>query len=414
MTAANLSDFLHRLTRGMSAGALAEQSDRQLVEQFLAAPGEAAFEAIVRRHGPMVYRVCWRVLRHEHDVEDAFQATFLVLARQCHTVRKRDSLASWLHGVAHRVALKARARAAARRRHERRTPPAGPPDAATWGEVRTVLDAEIAALPQKWRLPVVLCYLEGHTQEEAADQLGWGKNTLRRRLEEARAALGRRLDRRGVWPAAVASTLLSDCVAPAALPPRLVSSTVEAVARPAAATTAVSAEVAALAEGVLTPVTLTTFRTALAILLAVSSIVMAAGLPVSRATPILPPAPPRDAAPARDGQGVAAGLAGRWVMTLPAGFQHRVVMRPLGGNRLAVENAVRFSGVYELRKGRLVLVQPTIPGERAFEWEVRATGDLVLVAQPPVAKTGQNYLGAVLIRSTVAVVDQDAGKDSEK
>src|SRR5262245_33050173 len=104
----NLSDFFRRLTGGM-AETQDDQSDRQLVERALAGRDEAAFQAIVHRHGPMVYRVCWRVSLHSQDAEDAFQATFLVLAQRLRTVRKRDSLASWLHGVARRVALKANA-----------------------------------------------------------------------------------------------------------------------------------------------------------------------------------------------------------------------------------------------------------------------------------------------------------------
>jgi RNA polymerase sigma factor (sigma-70 family) len=272
MTAANLSDFLSRLTRGMSAGALAEQSDRQLVEQFLAAPGEAAFEAIVRRHGPMVYRVCWRVLRHEHDVEDAFQATFLVLARQCHTIRNRDALASWLHGVAHRVALRAKAAAATRDRHERQAgvPDGTPPEDMSWREARALLDAELAELPEKWRLPLILCYLEGRTQDEAAAQTGWSRRTLRRRLEEARVALGHRLARRGVvWPAALAGVLLSDSVLSAALRPGLVGSTVAAGTALGAGMPAgglISANVAALMEGAWKATSVSTLRVATVVL----------------------------------------------------------------------------------------------------------------------------------------------------
>src|SRR5262249_11136458 len=220
MATANVSDFLRRLTRGMVAETLADQSDRQLVEQFLDGHDEAVFEAIVRRHGAMVYRACWRVLQHHQDAEDAFQATFLVLAQKLRTVRKHASLASWLHGVARRIALKAKAQVAKRRRREQKTPVSKvlPPDEVTWRELRTVLDEELAQLPEKRRLPLILCYLEGQTQDEAAGQLGWSKNTLRRRLEEARAALGRRLRQRGVvWPAALSAILLSDSVAPAAL-----------------------------------------------------------------------------------------------------------------------------------------------------------------------------------------------------
>jgi hypothetical protein len=216
-----------------------------------------------------------------------------------------------------------------------------------------------------------------------------------------RAALGRRLGRRGVWPAALSAALLSDCHAPAAPPPGLVVATVEAMAGPAGTAATVSAAVAALAEGVLLPMPLTTAKAALVLILAVGSIVTAAGLSASRATPLLPPAREKGAAAARgegDPDRAAATLAGRWVMTLPAGFEHQIVVRPLGGNRLAVEKAVRFSGIYELRDGRLVLVKPTNPAESGFEWEVRTPSEVVLVAQPPVAKTGQNYLGATLTR----------------
>ena len=260
----------------MVAETLADQSDRQLVEQFLAGRGEAVFEAVVRRHGAMVYRVCWRVLQHHQDAEDAFQATFLVLAQRLRTVRKRASLASWLHGVAHRVALKARAEAGTRRRHEAQASvrQTMPPDDVSWGEVRAVLDAELAALPEKWRLPLVLCYMEGRTQNEAAAQLGWTTRTLRRRLEEGRAALGRRLRRRGVvWPAALSAVLLSDCAASAGLSAGLVGATVEAgacvAAGEVATTAAVSAKVAALTNGMLQTMLLSKIKVAMAVVLVV-------------------------------------------------------------------------------------------------------------------------------------------------
>src|SRR5262249_7522927 len=163
--------------------------------------------------GPMVYRVCWRVLQHQQDAEDAFQAAFLVLAQKLRTLRRHASLASWLHGVALRIALKAKSQATTRRRHEQNAlvSQAAPPDDVPWQEVRGVLDAALAELPDKWRLPLLLCYLEGRTQDEAATQLAWSKNTLRRRLVEARGALERRLRRRGLgWPAALAAVMLCD------------------------------------------------------------------------------------------------------------------------------------------------------------------------------------------------------------
>jgi DNA-directed RNA polymerase specialized sigma24 family protein len=135
MATANLGNFFRRLTRGMAAETLADHSDQQLAERALAGEDEAPFQAIVHRHGPMVYRVCWRGLHHLQDAEDAFQATFLILAQKLRTVRKHTSIASWLHGVAHRVALKAKAQSAARRHRENQAslPDALPPDDVTWG-----------------------------------------------------------------------------------------------------------------------------------------------------------------------------------------------------------------------------------------------------------------------------------------
>jgi RNA polymerase sigma factor (sigma-70 family) len=256
MAAANVSTFLRQLTRGMAAETLREESDQQLVGRLLAGRDEAAFEAIVRRHGPMVYRVCWRVLQQAQDCEDAFQATFLILAQRLDTVRRQASLASWLHGVAHRTALQARTQGAARRRHEHKTAGRCQAEDVTWRELLAELDAELLRLPEKWRAPLILCYLEGRTQDEAAGQLGWALRTLRRRLDEARAALGRRLTDRGVvWSAALSAVLLSDCVASAALAPRLIGSTVDAAAcltsGNAVLSAAVSAKVAALTQGVM-------------------------------------------------------------------------------------------------------------------------------------------------------------------
>jgi RNA polymerase sigma factor (sigma-70 family) len=267
MATARLSDFFRRLARGMTARTLEDYSDRQLVERALERHDQAALEAIVHRHSAMVCRVSWRVLQHAQDTEDVFQATFLVLAQKLRTLRKYTSLASWLHGVAHRVALKVKAQSAARRRREHKTllPDTVPPDDVTWGELRSALDAELSRLPDKWRLPLILCYLEGRTQDESASQLGWSKSTLRRRLEEARAALGGRLSRRGiVWPAALSAVLMSDCMASAAPAPGLIAKVVEAaagvVAGKMAATATASARVAALTEGVLKAMFLTKLK----------------------------------------------------------------------------------------------------------------------------------------------------------
>jgi RNA polymerase sigma factor (sigma-70 family) len=257
VTTANVGDFLHRLTRGLAAELLGVESDRQLVERVLATRDESALLTIVFRHGTMVYHVCRRVLRHPQDAEDAFQATFLVLAQELHALRRHSSLAGWLHGVALRVARKARARAVARQRREAcaARPEAVPPDDLTRSEVRSALDAELSRLPDRWRLPLVLCYLESRTQDEAAAQLGWSKSTLRRRLEQARAALGSRLKGRGIaWSAVLPAVLASDGLTATAMSLACVDSTVAAalaVVNGNSMALAASARVAVLTEGVL-------------------------------------------------------------------------------------------------------------------------------------------------------------------
>jgi RNA polymerase sigma factor (sigma-70 family) len=282
MATARIGSFLRQLKRGMAAEMLSEEPDQALVERLLTGRDEAAFEALVRRHGPMVYRVCWRVLQHGEDSEDAFQATFLLLARKLLTLKERSSLASWLHGVAHRVALDAKRQVARRRRHEGQVPvsPPVPADEISWREVRTVLDTELASLPEKLRSPLILFYLEGRTQDEAARQLGWSKSTLLRRLEEARSALGRRLTRKGlVWPAALAGVLLSDCVAPAALSSKLVGSTVEVGSGALVGHTAagvVSAKVTALTEGVVNAMFVSKMKSGLVALVLVSTLISGA------------------------------------------------------------------------------------------------------------------------------------------
>jgi hypothetical protein len=313
-------------------------------------------------------------LQQEQDSEDAFQAVFLLLAQRLHSVRKHDSLASWLHGVARRVALKAKARAATRVRHEQESSVHRtlPRDEVTWKELRSVLD------------------------------LGWCKITLRRRLEDARTTLAQRLGRHGVWPTALSAVLLSDGIGSAAPAHALIGCTVEAAARVAAGqapTLLVSARVLALMQGVLPVMPLDKLGVLLVLVLTVGSFFTAAGLSAYYAPAPPPPVPRKDKAPPAMGkQGKPADkLPGQWLLKLPAGFQYQVVIRQVGEKRYSLEKAVRFSGVYELRDGQLVLVKPARPGESAYAWKVRGD-EWTLVAQPPVAKTGSNYLGAILTR----------------
>ena len=187
-------------------GALGDVSDEQLVEQFVngqGEDGEGAFEVLLERHGPMVFRICRTILRNRHDAEDAFQATFLVLARRARSIRHPASLASWLHGVARRVACHARSAECRRRQHEQRV--AGLADPCMieplLDDLTEVVHAEIDSLPERYRAAVVLCDIEGLTEGQAARRLGRPVGTIRSQLSRGRQQLRRRLIHRGLAPA---------------------------------------------------------------------------------------------------------------------------------------------------------------------------------------------------------------------
>jgi RNA polymerase sigma factor (sigma-70 family) len=201
MAAASLGTVLRHLRTLTGRGAGAERTDGELLQAFVRRRDQTAFATLVRRHGPMVQGVCRRVLQDAHDAEDAFQATFLVLVQQAEAIRKLDSVGSWLYGVAYRTALRAKSDAARRRNRERQVVPMTteePPGAAAWQEMRAVLDEELHRLPEKYRAPFVLCYLEGHTNEQAARRLGFPLGSLSKRLARARHLLRNQLSRRGV------------------------------------------------------------------------------------------------------------------------------------------------------------------------------------------------------------------------
>jgi RNA polymerase sigma factor (sigma-70 family) len=264
-----------------------ELPDQDVLQRFHSQHDQAAFQTLLRRHGPMVWEVCCGVLGNEADAEDAFQATFFILARKPNSIRKTASLASWLHGVAYRTALKARAQSAMRHKHEARvpTPPTAEPDDLSWREVRQVLHEEVSRLPERYRAPLVLCYLEGATQGAAAVQLKLAKSTLREHLDRGRALLRTRLMRRGLGPAAVLVTAAWPAAnAPACVPSSLVSGTIKAAslfaAGQAVAAGAVSAPAAALAEGVLKAMLLSKVKVAAVLLLALGALgVGASALP---------------------------------------------------------------------------------------------------------------------------------------
>jgi RNA polymerase sigma factor (sigma-70 family) len=242
-------------------GAIGDLDDEQLLDRFISAHAEfseLAFEVLMDRHGPMVLRVCREILRDGHDAEDAFQATFLVLARKAASIRERTSVASWLHGVARRVASRARSAACRRRLHERRAAgSAGRLDGEPrWDDLAAILHEEIDRLPERYRAPLVSCDLEGLTEGQASQRLGRPIGTVRSQLARGRNRLRSRLIRRGLAPAVtilaggrVGSAAMIVCARP------LVSSTVRAARQFAVARTTtagmVPASAATLAEAFL-------------------------------------------------------------------------------------------------------------------------------------------------------------------
>lgn len=218
MSQATLEDVLRYLRQTCAAPGTHDLTDGELLERFLAQREEAAFAILVERHGPMVLNVCQRVLGNSHSAEDSFQATFLVLVRRASSIKRRGSVASWLYGVAQRVASRARAQTLARRNQERQTGAmrlARSLDDLTCQELRTVLDEEISSLPEKYRAPIVLCYFEGKSYDQAAQELGWPKSSLASRLSRARGLLRDQLKRRGIALSAglLAATLTQEAAA---------------------------------------------------------------------------------------------------------------------------------------------------------------------------------------------------------
>ena len=239
-------------------------TDAQLLQRFLAAREETAFAALVRRHGKMVWGVCRRMLGHEQDAEDAFQATFLVLVRIASAIRPASQLGNWLYGVAHHIAVKARAMNARRTGREKLSPvpvqnAEAKPD--LWSNLQPLLDRELSLLPEKYRTLLVLCDLEGRTRKEVAAQLGIPEGTVAGRLARARALLARRLERHGLTASgATLAAVLAQSADGAPAP--VVASTVK-LASVVAAGGSLSPRVAGLAEGVVKAMLLSKLKTGL-------------------------------------------------------------------------------------------------------------------------------------------------------
>jgi RNA polymerase sigma factor (sigma-70 family) len=243
---------------------LPELTDGDLLSRFLQKQDAGAFETLLRRHGPLVLSVCRRILKNATDAEDAFQATFLVLLRTGRSIRKPESLASWLHGVARRTALHAKRAAARRRRKEAEVVPR---ETAGSQDLAEVLDEELAGLPEPYRAAILLCDLEGKTRKEAARELGCAEGTVASRLARGRSLLAGRLTRRGVT--------LAGAVLCSAVPAPLVAVTVKLAAG------AVSTSVAALTQGVLKIMLLNKLRRVVGVLVLLAALTAGTGFALS-------------------------------------------------------------------------------------------------------------------------------------
>jgi len=288
MTASRMSEVMQLLRKTVFLRDGPGLTDGQLLEDYLSRREEAALAALVHRHGPMVWGVCRRVLGSYHDAEDAFQATFLVLVRKANSIVPKGMVANWLYGVAHQTALKVRATCAKRRARERLVTIMPEPAAVEqdlWDDLEPLLDQELCRLPDKYRLAIVLCDLEGRTRKEAARQLGVPEGTLAARVARGRVMLAKRLARHGLaFSGGALGAILSQKAASAAVPTTAVSNTIKAAslfaAGQATVTAVISAQVAALAEGVLKSMLLSKLKVALLVLLAIGTLgIGAAALP---------------------------------------------------------------------------------------------------------------------------------------
>jgi RNA polymerase sigma factor (sigma-70 family) len=290
MSETQLAPVLRHIRRLAGCRGGADPTDAQLLQRFVARRDEAAFTELVERHGRLVWGVCRQVLRHQQDAEDAFQAAFLVLARQAASVRKGEAVAGWLYRVAYRTATRMGARMSRARKQERQAVagrPGDPHAELAWRELQEVLQEELARLPEKYRAPFVLCCLEGKSGAEAARSLGWKEGTVTGRLTVARQRLREALARRGVaLPAALCGTALffDGSGLPAALPAATARGAAAFAAGRAATT---SGEAVDLARGVLKAMSATRLKLGAALVAGLALLTAGAGLAAHR-----PEAPP--------------------------------------------------------------------------------------------------------------------------
>jgi len=297
------------LRRLFDGGTVVASSERQLLDRFLFARDELAFEAIVKRHGPMVVGVCRSVLKDEADIDDAFQATFLVLVKKAGSLRDADQLSPWLHGVARRVALEARTAASKRRGRESQAvfvEPAAPDPSlgnAEHRELRSLIHAELDRLSPPERSAILLCDLQGLSHQEAADQLGWPLGTVKARVARGRDRLRGRLIRRGVTLSSglLASGLAAESSASILVSPTLIAATTRAALAVAAGRVLsvglISAPVATLTQGAVRAMIVTKLKAVAVALAATTSVLAVPSLVAYQQTPKAEPAKSNQTAP---------------------------------------------------------------------------------------------------------------------
>jgi RNA polymerase sigma factor (sigma-70 family) len=273
MANGQLGSVLRYIRQLVGTGAAGDRSDGQLLDAFASNRDAAALDTLVHRYASLVWGVCRRVLRDEHDAEDVFQGTFLVLVRRAAALDRRGSLANWLYTVAYHLALRARMQAVRRRAQEKEAADmaTSETDACRW-ELKEVLDEELHRLPDKYRQPLVLCYLQGKSNEEAAQELGCPAGSMSRHLTRGRELLRERLNGRGVaLSSAVLTTTLAETTS-AAVPPAMIHATIQAglVYATGQAAAALSPSAVALAEGLLKATAFSRLKVAAALILALT------------------------------------------------------------------------------------------------------------------------------------------------
>jgi RNA polymerase sigma factor (sigma-70 family) len=392
--------------RGLAAPVAGDLTDGQLLTAYCSESDQGAFAALVKRHGGIVQAVCARVLRRPEDREDAFQATFLVLARDAALVRKRESIAGWLHGVARHVALNARRAAARRHKYEERAmtmPATNPAWEAAWREVQVVLDEEIQRLPGKYRDVFVLSCLESQSCAEVAGRLGLKEGTVRSRLNEARQRLKQRLGRRGVELHAVLGTaaLASPSHVPAAVTAHLASTAGQLATGQRLGSGLISARILSLVHGVPRAMFLTKAKLITLFLLVFGALVGGVGaLASQRGTPVetrqLGPGSPRavgNPAPVA-GKGEQAVWKKLSDLDLVGSLPVAVAYSP-DGRRLAVGGTQGIVFAFDRTKGKK-------------EWETGVTGNFAALAY---SADGKSILAT--FPDGVRFLDAASGKPGE-